>query len=186
MEPAHSGASIDHAIQAALERGRRMRTNAVLGVILAGLVLAPQVVLAGHMKPGMWKVTTVVDLGAAAPKIPPEMLARMQSMGIKLPGSGQDITTQQCVTPDMAAKDVPPRMGRDDSGCTSQNEKVSASSMSANLVCSGSMKGQGTMQITYADPDHYTGLFTFQGTAVGHPVDLKSTFTGERVSDDCK
>jgi hypothetical protein len=162
-----------------------MRTIAV-AVMLVGFVLAPQVVLAGHLKPGMWKVTTVFDLGAAAPKIPPEQLARMQSMGIKLPALGQDITTQQCVTPDMAAKDVPPRMGRNDSGCTSQNEKVSASSMSADLVCSGTMMGQGTMQMTYADPDHYTGLFTFKGTSVGHQVDLKSKFTGERVSDDCK
>jgi hypothetical protein len=163
-----------------------MRTKGVLGMILAGFTLVPQVALAGHLKPGMWKVTTVFDLGAAAPKIPPEQLARMQSMGIKLPALGQDITTQQCVTPDMAARDVPPRIGRNDSGCTSQNEKVSASSMSADLVCSGTMKGQGTMQVTYADPDHYTGLFTFKGTSVGHQVDLKSTITGERVSDDCK
>jgi hypothetical protein len=163
-----------------------MRTNAALGIIVAGLALAPQVALAGHLKPGMWKVTTVFDLGAAAAKIPPEQLARMQSMGINLPALGQSITTQQCVTPDMAARDVPPRMGRNDSGCTSQNEKVSASSMSADLVCSGTMKGQGAMQMTYADPDHYTGLFTFKGTSVGHQVDLKSTFTGERVSDDCK
>jgi hypothetical protein len=163
-----------------------MRTSAVLGIIVAGLALAPQAVSAGHLKPGMWKVTTVFDLGAAAPKIPPEQLARMQSMGIKVPTAGQDITTQQCVTPDMAAKDAPPRMGRDDSGCTSQNQKVSASSMTADLVCSGTMKGQGTMQMTYADPDHYTGLFTFKGTSAGRPIDLKSTFTGERVSADCK
>jgi hypothetical protein len=173
-------------IQAAHERGQIMRTNAVLGIIAAGLALAPQAVLAGHLKPGMWKVTTVLDLGAAAPKIPPEQLARMQSMGIKMPAPGQDITTQQCVTPDMAARDAPPQMGRNDSGCTSQNEKVSASSMSADLVCGGTMKGQGSMQMTYADPDHYTGLFTFKGTSAGRPVDLKSTFTGERVSGDCK
>src|ERR1700730_1548010 len=161
-----------------------MRTGAVLGIIVVGLVLAPQIALAGHLKPGMWKVTTVFDLGAAAPKIPPEQLARMQSMGIKMPAPGQDITTQQCVTPDMAARDVPARMGRNDSGCTSQNEKVSTSSMSADLVCSGTMKGQGTMQMTYADPDHYTGMFTFKGTSAGHQVDLKSTFTGEWVSGD--
>jgi hypothetical protein len=163
-----------------------MRTNAVLGIVVAGLVLAPQVILAGRLKPGMWKVTTVFDLGAAASKIPSEQLSRIRSMGFNVPALVQDITTQQCITPDMAARDVPPRMGRNDSGCTSQNEKVSASSMSADIVCSGTMKGQGAMQMSYADPDHYTGLFTFKGTLTGHQVDLMSTFTGERVSNDCK
>ena len=42
------------------------------------------------------------------------------------------------------------------------------------------------MQLTYADPDHYTGSFNFKGTTAGHAVDLKSTFTGERISATCK
>jgi hypothetical protein len=165
---------------------RIMRTEVVAGIIVVGLALAPEIALAGHLKPGMWKMTTAIDLGAAVAQIPPEQLARLQSMGIKVPAAGEGITTQQCVTPEMAARDVPPHMGRNDSGCTSQNEKVSASSMSADLICSGTMKGQGTMQMTFADQEHYTGLFTFKGISSGHPVDLKSTFTGERISGDCK
>lgn len=163
-----------------------MRAEVVAGIIVAGLALAPEIAFAGHLKPGIWKMTTAIDLGASVPQIPPEQLARLQSMGIKVPAPGQGITTQQCVTPEMAARDAPPHMGSNDSGCTSQNEKVSVSSMSADLVCSGTMKGQGTMQLTFADQEHYTGLFTFKGVSSGHPVDLKSTFTGERISGACK
>jgi hypothetical protein len=164
----------------------RARVVAVAGIAAIGVVLAPELALAGHLKAGMWKVTTAVDLGAAVPQIPPEQLARLQSMGIKVPTPGEGIATQQCVTPDMAARNTPPHMGRNDSGCTSQNEKVSAASMSADLVCSGTMKGQGTMQMTFADQEHYTGLFMFKGISSGHPVDLKMTFTGERIAADCK
>jgi Protein of unknown function (DUF3617) len=163
-----------------------IKSNTLAGIIVTGLTLAPQLALAGHLKPGMWKVTTVIDLGAAISQIPPEQVTRLQSLGIKLPDPGQGITTQQCLTPEMAARDVPPHMGRNDSGCTSRNEKVSAASMSADLVCDGTMKGQGSLQMNYADHEHYTGLFTFKGTSVGHPVDLKTTFTGERVAADCK
>jgi hypothetical protein len=208
IEPGHAGAAIADRLGAAkeqefakgIQRGlceptwdldrldtrRIMRTGAVVGVIVAGLALAPEIALAGHLKPGMWKMTTAIDLGASVPQIPPEQLARLQSMGIKVPAPGQGITTQQCLTPDMAARDAPPHIGRNDSGCISQNEKVSASSMSADLVCSGTMKGQGAMQMTFADQEHYTGLFTFKGISSGHPVDLKSTFTGERISGECK
>jgi hypothetical protein len=58
-----------------------MQTNTVLSEVVADLALAPQVVLSGHLIPGMWKVTTAFDLGAAAAKISPEQLARIQSMG---------------------------------------------------------------------------------------------------------
>jgi hypothetical protein len=42
------------------------------------------------------------------------------------------------------------------------------------------------MQLTFTDQEHYTGLFTFKGVSASHPVDLKTTFTGERLSANCK
>lgn len=159
--------------------------RALRGATVAAIALAPSIALAGHIKPGIWKITTTLDLGAAAPQIPPEQLARLQSMGIKIPTPGEAFSTEQCVTPEMAARDAPPHMGRNDSGCTTQNQKSAASGMSADLVCNGAMKGQGTMQITYADDQHYSGGFSFKGVASGHPVDMKSTFTGEWLSTTC-
>jgi hypothetical protein len=134
----------------------------------------------------LWRVTTTIDLGASAPKIPPEQAARLQSMGIKLPTAGQAFSTDQCITPDMAARDAPPHMGRNDSGCSAQNQKSSASGMSADLVCTGAMKGQGAMQLAYADDQHYSGSFSFKGVASGHQVDMKTTIAGEWQAAACK
>ena len=163
----------------------QIKAFAVAGIIVAAVAVAPSLALSAHLKPGMWKVTTKIDMGASVPQIPPEQLQRLQSLGIKVPDVSQGITTEQCVTPQMAAHDVPPHMGRNDSGCTSRNEKISNNEMSADLVCSGTMNGQGSMQMTYTDDAHYTGLFTFKGTSSGHPVDLKTTFTGERTAAEC-
>jgi Protein of unknown function (DUF3617) len=183
-EPAHC-AAIEFT------RGESMRIDGFLarlapGLIAAGLVLGPAVALAGHLKPGLWRVTTTIDLGAAARQIPPEQLARLQSMGIKVPTPGQAFSTDQCVTPEMAARDVPPHMGRNDSGCSAQNQKSSAAGISADLVCNGAMKGQGAMQLTYADDHHYSGGFSFKGVSAGHQVDIKSTIAGEWQSAACK
>jgi len=167
-------------------RARNVPLQRIAGVLVAGGLLAPGTARGEHLKPGMWKVTTAIDFSQVVASIPPEQLARLQSLGIRVPTAPQGTTTQQCLTREQSLRDIPPHIGPNDSGCTSRNEKVSASKMSADLICTGRMAGQGTMQVTYADEGHYSGSLSFKGTIDRHSVDLTTTITGEWLSKDCK
>jgi hypothetical protein len=158
--------------------------GSIVGVLAAGSLLAAA--RAEHLKPGMWKVTTAVDFGVVATQVPADQLARLQSLGIRLPSAPQGITTQQCLTREQSLRDIPPHIGPNDSGCASKNEKASGARMSADLVCTGRMAGQGTVQLTHTDEGHYSGSLTFKGMIDGHPVDLTSKIDGEWLSKDCR
>jgi hypothetical protein len=167
-----------------------MKMKNIAGYSIAGLLIgvlsAPAVARAEHLKAGMWRVTTGMNFDAAVAQIPPDQLARLQSLGIHVPTVPQNITTEQCLTREQALRDAPPHIGPNDSGCTSRNEKMVGSTLSADLVCTGKMTGQGTMQISHTDPEHYSGSLSFKGTLAGRSVNLATTISGEWLSKDCK
>jgi hypothetical protein len=168
-----------------------MRTNniAPFGIAVgfaAGTLLAPGTAIAEYLKAGLWKVTTAINFDLLATQIPPEQLSRLRSLGIRIPSSPEEIATQQCLTREQSLRDTPPHVGPNDSGCTSKNGKVSGRTMSADLLCTGRMVGQGTLQLTHTDEEHYSGSLSFKGTIDKHPVDLTTTVTGEWLSKDCR
>jgi len=107
----------------------------VLGVTIA--VVLPLAASAGtHRRPGLWQVTVQGKFTKGGPQIPPEQLAKMQQMGIKMPMMGGDPTTiQSCLTPERAAQDDQIDSGRGD--CQMQNKNWSGNNFSADLVCHG-------------------------------------------------
>jgi hypothetical protein len=157
-----------------------MKTH--ISLLAAALVLASAgLALAAHGKAGLWSVSTTM----AAPnvQIPPEALAQMKAMGMKMPG-GQTVTTQICMTQADVDADKPPAMQRD-SGCTSNITSKSTSSITAEMVCSGQMQGSGHIQIAYSGDSHYEGSYTFKGVMEGHPMETSSNFKGDWVKADC-
>jgi len=156
-----------------------MKTHTSL--LVAALLLASAgLALAGHGKAGLWNVSTTM----AAPnvQIPPQALAQMQAMGMKMPG-GQTVTSQICMTQADVDADKPPSVQRD--GCTSNITSKSASSVTAEMVCNGEMQGSGHVQIAYSGESHYEGSYTFKGVMRGHPVETSSNFKGDWVKADC-
>jgi hypothetical protein len=155
-------------------------TGAVLTLSLAALPIAA---LAARGKAGLWEITTRMSMPNMMAAIPPDRLARMQAMGIHMP-NGQTFTAQHCMTADEVASDKPPPM-RNTQDCTTTNTTHDAHTLNVDLVCKGDMDGQGHLTVTYDSDAHYSGNFTFTGSAHGHPSSMSNSFEGRWISADC-
>lgn len=155
-------------------------TILLVTVSACSIALAGAAFSAGHMQPGLWKMSNTVDMA-----IPPQILAQMKAAGITPPGGGQPMVSQMCVTAAQAAMDTPPIIERDQSGCSTQNVKASGNKVSADMVCTGQIKGKGHMETAYSGAAHYQGTYSFEGTAQGQPQNMNMTFTGDFVAASC-
>ena len=153
-----------------------------IGVIAAAFVLVPGIAVAGHGKAGLWNVSTTV--GMANVQMPPEAMAKMKEMGMKMP-SARTFNSQICMTQAEVDSDKLPPMGRNDTGCTNRIVSQTSTALTAEMVCSGEMKGTGHMQISYSSPEHYAGSYSFKGSVAGNPMDSSSSFKGDWVRADC-
>jgi len=153
------------------------------GSSVAVLMLTSGAALAGHGKAGLWTVTTSIG-GMSNAQLPPEAMARMKEMGMKMP-SMQAIASQICMTQVEVDSNALPPVGKNDMGCTSRVISQTANSVSAETVCNGDMKGTGRMQISYAGAEHYAGSYSFKGTIHDRPMETSSTFKGDWVKADC-
>jgi Protein of unknown function (DUF3617) len=164
-----------------LKQGDRMQTFRLCAGAACALALSSGAALAGHGHAGLWNTATTMDMSAA---MPPEAAAQMKAMGMSMPAA-RTFSSQVCMSQADVDSDKAPPVGADDSGCTTRVTSQTASSMSAQMVCDGKMKGTGQMQIAYAGADHYSGSFSFQGTMEGQPSKSSSTFKGDWVKADC-
>jgi hypothetical protein len=153
-----------------------------LAVLVASSLLLSAPVYAGHARPGLWNSTVVIDLGGQDPKMTADQAARMDTMGIKMPGRAQPLTSKMCLTPADAAADTPPKRP----GCTYQNIKWTGNSATGSYVCKGLMNGSGKFSVSYSSDKHYEGTTTFVGDPIqGQSTKAQTKFTGEWVSDNC-
>jgi hypothetical protein len=151
-------------------------------MLIAALVLSASPALAGHARPGLWTSTVTIDLGGQDPQMSADQAARMNSMGIKMPGKAQPIVSKMCLTPADAAADTPPKR----TGCTYQNIHWNGMSATGEYVCKGLMNGSGKFSVTYQSDKHYEGTTTFVGAPIqGKSAHAFTRFTGEWLSDDC-
>lgn len=154
-------------------------------VTLVVVVALPLVALASHGKAGLWKITATMHMGGMQmPQLSPEQMAQLKAMGMHIP-TGNTITTQRCMTEAEVNADVPPNTQRPQAGCKTTNVKVVGHAMTADMVCTGQMKGEGHFTMTYESPEHYMGKTTFKGTMEGRPIDSSNTFDGTWISADC-
>ena len=153
----------------------------LIGLSAAALALVPGAALAAHGKAGLWNVSTTMNMPNM--QIPPEAMAQMKKAGVAMP-TAQTFTSQICMTQAEVDSDKPPPM-KNDTGCTSHMVSQTASSMQAEMACTGEMKGNGQMQISYSGAEHYVGSYNFRGSMKGHPMDMSSSFKGDWVKADC-
>ncbi len=138
--------------------------------------------LAGHGKAGLWNTTSTVSI--PMPQMSAADMAEMKKMGMTMPGP-QTSSYPICMTQADVDANQPPMLGRANTGCTTHVLGNSASAMSADMVCNGTLKGRGHFQVAYAGPEHYSGTYTFKGTANGQPADLTTSFKGDWARADC-
>lgn len=154
-----------------------------IALALAVAAVLPMAAMAAHGKAGLWEITSHMSMPGMMAQIPPDQLARMQAMGMRMP-NGQGITTQHCVTAEEAAMDKPPPM-RNAKDCAMSNVSHDAHTFSADMVCSGDMEGRGHVSVNYDSDEHYSGSYSFTGSSHGHPANMTTSFEGKWISADC-
>ncbi|MBA2689865.1 MAG: DUF3617 domain-containing protein [Burkholderiales bacterium] len=142
---------------------------------------------AGKMKPGLWEITIKSDALAQMPNIPPEQLEKMKQMGVQMPQMKAGGMVQQvCVSKEMAERDSPPGLDRQQSECKIKNQNQSGSTYTADMVCDGAnMKGNATIKATYSGDSAFTSTYDFKGTAGGQPVSQHHETSGRWSKADC-
>ena len=153
-------------------------------VCAAALLLAAAPALGAHGKVGLWNITSTMTM-ANMPQIPPEAMAHMKAMGMKMPGSGEPMHSQICMTAAQVANDTLPKMRHEALGCKWSTPKIFGGVLSADLVCNGDMQGAGHVHVAYSGAEHYSGDYSFKGTMHGHPADMHSSYSGDWVKTDC-
>ncbi len=137
--------------------------------VVAVALAASPAALAAHGKVGTWEVTTKMGGGGmgAMPNmanLPPEVQAKMKAHGVQM-NAGGGMTAKFCMTPEQVNSDKPPMVHRGD--CQAQNVTVKDNTFSADIVCTGHMKGKGHVEYTFDTPEHYSGHQTMTMTMEG-------------------
>jgi hypothetical protein len=157
----------------------------ILAMVLIAMILAPVAALAAHGRPGLWTVSSTMQM-ANMPQMPPEAMAMMKAHGMKMQGmGGQPVVTQICMTQEEVDADKPPAMNNRDESCTNKILSQTPTSITAETVCHGRMDGVGHMQINWHGNEHYQGSYSFKGTAQGHPQEFSTDYSGDFVKADC-
>src|SRR3982750_3893179 len=155
------------------------------GVIVAAVVLLPAAAWAAHGKPGLWTISSTMQM-ANMPQMPPEAMAMMKARGMQIPGmGGSPIVSQICMTPEQVSGDIPPAMHRDGENCTGKLLSQTATSMKSEVTCHGRMEGVGHSEMTWRGNEHYEGTYRFKGSMEGRPQEMTSHYTGDFVKADC-
>ena len=141
-----------------------MTHRAPVVVLLLALLPVPAFA-AGGMQPGLWEVTTRME---------------MAGMPMQMPAQ----TVRHCYTrQDVEQGDrTVPRA--DDKNCKIKDYKLRGNTATWSIVCTGkdAMSGTGTMTTTATS---FSGKSTFKMRQNGDTMDVVSHMTGKRVGD-CK
>jgi hypothetical protein len=154
-------------------------------ILIGGLIAGASALHAEPTKPGLWENTATVNFTQGGPQIPPEQLEKMRQMGIDLP-FGKPHVIKTCVTPEMAARNDPPRVTREQDGCKMSRIDPAANPITGELVCEGDIKGKGSLKVFHDSPSSFKGSLEFTGVDKrGTPLAMQTSFSGRWLSDDC-
>ena len=132
-------------------------------------------------KAGLWEVTSTMTWVQSP--FPAGMAA-----GGNSPFGGGTHTTSTCITQEQMDKfGAPPPQTRGD--CKVTNVVKQADGMTAEITCSGSMSGKGTVAASWIDQEHTTSKVHFAGTLQAgpepKPVEWTVNSTSVFKSADC-
>ena len=161
-----------------------MSHKLVSALLAATVVLAPVSAFAAHGQPGLWTVTASMTM-PNPPPIPPDVLAQMKARHQPIPGSGEPMTNQMCMTPAQVQQDVPPPMNTRDETCSSKLLNQTPGMIEAETTCHGQMEGTGHIEIHWSGNTHYESTYHFKGMANGRPQEMTTHATGDFVRADC-
>jgi hypothetical protein len=155
-------------------------------ITLIGCLFAMAVfVLAQTRKPGLWELTTTMTWQQSP--FPAGMGGSPAAGSGNSPFNGGPHTTQVCFTQQQIDKygAILPQTR----GCQVTNVDKKAHSMTADMVCTGSMSGKGSLESSWTDDEHATGKIHFFGSmpvgANSKPIEWTSASTSMYKGPDC-
>jgi Protein of unknown function (DUF3617) len=157
---------------------KRAQICVMLGCCLLGIGISAQ---AQSRKPGLWEVTS--NMTWQQSPLPSGM-----SGGANSPFGGGTHTNSVCVTQEQIDKfGAPMQPAR--GNCQVTNVSKQATGMTADMTCSGTMNGKGTLVASSTDDDHSVSKLHFTGTLQAgpnpKPVEWTVDSTSVFKSADC-
>jgi hypothetical protein len=135
-------------------------------LLLALLALAAVPAIAGEspMKPGMWEITSQMDMPGMPYKMPP-------------------MTFKQCVTPQMLARDggLGEQKSPPGSHCERTKMKISGNRAEWAVSCTGKTNVSGSGALTWDSADSYHGITHLTMDMDGHTTNMTQTMQGKRI-----
>lgn len=136
-----------------------MRIIVWAGLLAGATLFLPSLVPAADMmKPGMWEITTSMEMPGMPFQPPPQ-------------------TMRHCYT----AQEVKEQPVPKDNNCKVTDLKSSASKVNWKVECKGEMAGKGEGQITYQGDTAYEGWTKMQTQGMNMTMKYKAKWVG-----DCK
>jgi hypothetical protein len=155
-------------------------------------ILSPSLFAADSgMQPGLWEVNASSDLLALAQQIPPDQMQGLGNLarqyGFQMPVIKNGAATSDvCITPDMATRQIPPSLYSRESGCEVNHATRNGNRLNADLVCSGAdIQGEGKTEAIFDTPKSFSGTTTFKGTVRGVPIDDRAATSGRWIAANC-
>ena len=143
------------------------------------------------MRPGLWEITTTSNLLKLVSQIPPDQMQMLMNLakqhGVDVPPIQNGAATSNVrVTQKMADEKIPPSFYQNKSGCVAQNATHVGNKYTWEFVCTNpKLKGNGTAEAVFTNPENFTGRTEFEGNAQGAPVKEHADITGKWTSADC-
>ena len=166
-----------------------MQTKLWLGIVLL-CPLASQAADVFDIKPGLWEMTSTVQVSGMPPipnldQMTPEQRARVEGM-MKNMGGAHSNTTKSCVTRESIDKALANATSSKNNTCTNKLVSATSSKVVVHMECTGTMKSSGDMTFDRKDSEHFSGAGTMKSAAAnGRSMDTKWSMNGTFVSSDC-
>ncbi len=143
------------------------------------------------IRPGLWEVTTTSDLLNLVPHIPPDSMQQITDLarqyGLVMPKiQNKTATSHVCITPAMAAQDIPTYFYDGQSGCSVKNARRSGNRFYIEIFCDNAQfQGNGTAEGIFTSPENFSGQTEFDSIIMGNPVYATAETRGRWMGEKC-
>jgi len=144
-----------------------------------------------NIRPGLWEITTTSNLLAMVPHIPAQQMQQITSLveqyGLQMPQiQNNAVTSQACITQQMADQEVPTYFYESQSGCAVKNITKTGNNYKVDLVCTNAQfQGTGIAEGHFTSPEHFTGQTEFDSMVQGMPIFATAETSGYWVGEHC-
>lgn len=159
---------------------------AVVMLVLSGVT--PAQTSTPPVKMGLWQTTNISTMTGF--QIPPEVAARLQAMGKKLPtGQPQTTVTQSCLTTEKWQKMFTDM--QQNRNCQLSNQHQTSAGFSADMACrstDGRHNSTGHIQVNFVSEEKMQGKVHVEVISESQPkpIVMDMSFDSAYHGDDCK